>query len=218
MRSALLELLVPSVCPGCDEPRREREPLLCARCARGVATLRELEGIPTAIAYRGTGARLVQRFKYDGRRDALDALLDPLTERLRPLRFHGIVPVPRHRKRIRELGQDPVYDLARALARRTGAPLWGSVLRRNRLTRTQTGLGPAARLANVAGSFSSRPGALRGRVALLLDDVTTTGATLRTAAAELRLGGLARAVLPAALAGTPAAAEPSLAGAPCAAL
>ncbi len=198
----LLELLVPSVCPGCDGARRPGGPLLCPACARGVRPLPRLGDVATAIAYEGTGAVLLRRFKYDGRRDALGVLLEPLVARVAGLRIDLVVPVPRHPRRIRELGRDPVYDLARRLARALGRALDGGSLRRARATRPQTDLAPAERLANVAGSFAARRPALLGRRVLLVDDVTTTGATLAEAARALRAAG-ARQVVQAALAGTP---------------
>jgi predicted amidophosphoribosyltransferase len=56
----------------------------------------------------------------------------------------------------------------------------------------------------VRGSFRARPGALAGRRALLLDDVTTTGATLAEAGRTLRAAARPRSLTPLALAGTPA--------------
>jgi predicted amidophosphoribosyltransferase len=169
--------------------------------------LRELRGVPTAIAYEGTGARLVQRFKFEGRRDALEVLLAGLLERARELtgelRIDGIVPVPRHPRRVRELGADPVHQLGLALAAGLGLPLLARALRRTRWTPPQTDLSPAERCSNVAGSFVARPGSLIGRRALLLDDVTTTGATLAAARRELRHRACARTVAALALAGTP---------------
>jgi predicted amidophosphoribosyltransferase len=200
LRAELLELVAPSVCPGCDLSRAEGSPLLCPACGALLVPLRRLRRVHTALAYEGKGAELVRRFKFEGRRDARIALLGPLVRRVGELRFDGIVPVPRHPRRVRELGADPVYELAR----RTGTPLWSRALRRTRATRPQTGLGPAERRQNVRGSFAARPGSLRGQTALLLDDVTTTGATLSAAAAALRAEGGARRVVRVALAGTTA--------------
>jgi predicted amidophosphoribosyltransferase len=142
--------------------------------------------VHAGVAYEGLGAVLLRRFKFEGRSDALDALLDRLTPALAGEDFDVVVPVPRHPARIRELGREPVRQSARVLARRAGLGLARSVLDRNRAARPQTGLDPGERVANVAGSFRATPGALRGRRVLLLDDVATTGATLRAAAAELR--------------------------------
>ncbi len=200
----LLELLAPSSCPCCDRPRREGQPLLCAWCSRGLRGQSELRGIPTAFAYEETAARLIQRFKFEQRSDALEVLLGPLLARLRDVRAELIVPVPRHPARIREQGCDPAFSLARAVARRSPLVLAGGVLRRTREALPQTGLSRKARLANVRGSFAARRGALRGRRVVLLDDVTTTGATLREAARVLRGAAGAQSLTPVALAGTPA--------------
>lgn len=199
----LLELVVPSVCPACDVPRRAGDALLCASCALGLRALPRLRAVHTAIAYEGTGMELVRRFKFEGRRDALDVLAARLALRVRELRFDSIVPVPRHISRVRSEGSDPVHALARALARASGRPLAGSVLVRARATPPQTGLSVPARRANVAASFRARKGALAGARVLLLDDVATTGATLLEAARSLRASGARRVTL-AALAGTPA--------------
>jgi predicted amidophosphoribosyltransferase len=154
------------------------------------------------VAYEGTGAELIRRLKFEGRRDALPVLTALLSERIQGIAFDGIVPVPRHWRRVRDQGCDPAYDLARALHRVSGRPLWWWMLERTRLTRPQTELPPSARRRNPAGSFMARRGAGRRRTVLLLDDVTTTGATLRAAARELRASGSARKVIRLAVAGT----------------
>jgi ComF family protein len=199
---AWLELLVPSVCPACDRPRREAALLLCSRCRTGLHTLSRLRGVRTAVAYEETAIQLVQRFKFEDRRDALAVLLEALLQRIGGLEFDGIVPIPRHPERIREQGSDPAHLLARAVARRSKRPLWSRVLRRSRPTLPQAELPAARRSGNVAGSFSARESALRNRRVLLLDDVTTTGSTLREAIHALRRAR-PRAIIPVALAGTP---------------
>ena len=165
--------------------------------------LLRLRAVHTAIAYEGAGLELVRRFKFEHRHDARELLVHWLGLRVRPLRFDAIVPLPRHPARVRSEGADPVHALARGLARATGVRLFGRALWRARATPPQTGLTLAARRANVAGSFAARPGALRGRRVLLLDDVATTGATLAEAARALRRAGATRIAL-AAAAGTPA--------------
>jgi predicted amidophosphoribosyltransferase len=200
--AALLELLIPSVCPACDAPRRAGAALLCAQCAAELSPLERLGDAHTALAYRGAALRLLRRFKYEGRRDALAVLLEPCAARLRGLDVEGIVPVPRHPDRVRELRADPVHLLAREVARRLALPLWDGLLHRARATPPQTTLTLEARRASPRGSFAARPGALRGRRVLLLDDVTTSGATLRAASEALLDEGEARVVEPAALAGT----------------
>lgn len=203
MRRALLELLLPSVCPACDAARRPGDPLLCAACRAGLRALERVGSIATAIAYEHSGAELVRRFKFDGRRDALEVLIAPLVRRAAELPEAPIVAVPRHPSRVRETGRDPVWQLARALARVSGRSYLDQALVRTRSAPPQTGSSRAARLRNVAGSFRAASRELRGARVLLLDDVATSGATLDAAAAALRAAG-ARRVVRLALAGTPA--------------
>jgi ComF family protein len=103
-----------------------------------------------------------------------------------------IVPVPLHPSRVRERGFDLVRDWATRLARHHGIPL-ASALARTRATPQQVGQSRRRRAANVAGAFA--PGldwsVVRGRRLILVDDVLTTGATAREAAAVLRSGGAA---------------------------
>ena len=204
MRRALVELLTPSVCPCCDRARREREPLLCGPCALGLRPLDRLGAVTTALAYDGTAARLIQRFKFELRSDALEVLVEPLAQRVSALDVDVVVPVPRHPDRIREQGCDPAWQLARALCRRTGLALETRALERTRAVPPQAELSRQRRLANVRGSFRALPGVLLRRRALLLDDVTTTGATLAEAARTLRAAARPRSLAPVALAGTPA--------------
>ena len=166
--------------------------------------LETLRAVHTAIAYEGAGLELVRRFKFDGRRDARELLVAWLVARVRALAFDVIVPLPRHVARVRSEGCDPVFELARELARSTGATLLARALRRARRTPPQTGLTISARRANVAGSFAAEPGVLAGRRVLLLDDVATTGATLAEAARALRRASGAKRITLAAVAGTPA--------------
>lgn len=203
---ALLELLAPSVCPACDCARREGEPLLCAECARELGCAgTAVPGVPGARSlwrYEGSARRLIQRFKFEARSDALAVLVPALAEELRAWAFDGIVPIPRHPRRVRQQQGDPVWELARALARHTATPLEAAVLRRVRSGPAQVELPRAQRLRAPRGAFRARPDALRGRRVLLLDDVATTGATLREARRALA-AARPRYVLCAAVASTP---------------
>jgi ComF family protein len=111
-----------------------------------------------------------------------------------PLDAELVVPVPLHPARLRQRGFNPAALLARALARARGVPLAPRALERVRDTPSQTGLHRRARARNVAGAFRVRPGARIPARVWLVDDVVTTGATLREAARALRRAGARRVI------------------------
>jgi ComF family protein len=114
----------------------------------------------------------------------------------------AVAPMPLHWWRAWRRGYNQAELLARAVADAVELPLVGG-LRRSRRTRPQTGLDRSARQRNLDGAFRWRgkPANARGHW-LLIDDVFTTGATLESAARELRAAGASR-ITAMAFAGTP---------------
>lgn len=98
-----------------------------------------------------------------------------------------VVPVPLHPSRRRERGFNQAVDLAGHL----GVPVV-TVLRRIRATSTQTGLPAAQRHRNVRDAFAlaSAGNTLAGATVVLVDDVSTTGATLEACARVLKQAGV----------------------------
>ena len=193
--------LTPPVCDRCGDPlptwRAISVPLArCPRCRRGT---RRVDRARAVGAYDGALRAIVHALKYEGRR----SLAQPLAELMR---FRGAdmltgadwaVPVPLHPSRRRERG----FNQAADLARHVGVPV-RQALRRTRATRMQTGLPAAQRHRNVRGAFElassgrerqerreGRQG-LEGSVVVLIDDVSTTGATLDACARVLKEGGV----------------------------
>lgn len=104
-----------------------------------------------------------------------------------------LVPVPLHPARQRERRYNQSAELARALGRSTGLQVDSELVRRTRKTRQQVGLSGDGRLRNVAGAFAAHPDILlraRGKRVVLVDDVYTTGATVKAVTRTLLKAGV----------------------------
>ncbi len=99
------------------------------------------------------------------------------------------LPVPLSASRLRERGYNQVGLVARPLALLLGWRYLPQALTRIRETRSQVGLTPTERRANVRDAFRARTSLVQGRRVVLVDDVATTGATLDAAAQALRRAG-----------------------------
>lgn len=103
----------------------------------------------------------------------------------------AIIPVPLHPKRKRERGFNQAEVIARELGRAKGLPVLPRALRRVRNIPAQTSLEADARKRNVSGAFAvRRPAALKGLAVLLVDDVYTTGSTVKECCRTLRRAGV----------------------------
>ena len=198
-------LLAPPLCWSCGA-HAPRARALCTACRRGLVFLPRdpvvLSGVRVwaPVAYEGPGRDLVRGLKFRGalalaREMSAVAVASAPDDLLRG----ALVPVPLHPVRLRKRGFNQAAVLAEAIARRT-ALARADCLRRRGPGPPQVGRGRGARLAGPAGSVEPR-GAVPP-VALLVDDVVTTGATLAACAAALREAG-AREVSAIAFARTP---------------
>lgn len=140
-------------------------------------------------AYDGSLRAILHALKYEGRRSLAGPLGALMRERGGEMldRAVCVIPVLLHPSRRRERGFNQAADLAVHL----GLPVVHA-LRRTRRTRSQTELPGAQRHRNVRDAFAatSAVGALGDAVVVLVDDVSTTGATLEACARVLRAAGV----------------------------
>ena len=183
--------IAPPVCETCGDalpswrlpPPEERR---CTRCRR----VRTVITRTTALGpYEGSLRAIVHALKYDGRRSVARRLGTLMRVRGAHLLLgaDAVVPVPLHRMRRLSRGFNQASDLARHL----GVPV-AHALRRTRYTGSQADLPASRRHANVRGAFRLARGAratIGGRCLVLVDDVSTTGATLEACARTLLDGG-----------------------------
>lgn len=160
--------------------------------------------ITTLMDYRDAAVQdLIRSLKYDGSAYAASLagglLADYLREEIASAKTFStkkifLVPVPLHRSRVRERGYNQIELVLKALPQEfrdgTLAALAPELLIRSRETRPQTRLPRTERLSNVAGAFDASNAMLVHKAhVFLIDDVTTTGATLVNAATPLKRAG-----------------------------
>ena len=149
--------------------------------------------VRSAVWLTGSARAIVHHLKYGGWWRAASAMARVM-RRLTPLGPDvTLIPIPLGAARRRARGYNQCDFLAKDLAREVGATVRTDVLVRTRDTKTQTGLTPEARRANLRRAFRSprvRAG-LSGQRVVLVDDVFTTGATMVAGAEALLDAGAA---------------------------
>jgi ComF family protein len=188
---AVRDVVLAPRCAGCGEPAS----WFCVSCRDQCEPIAH-DG---RLAIRAAGGHVgplrsaVRRLKY-GAEPALAQDLGALValelarDLARGVTVDAVVPVPLHPSRAATRGYDQASLLAHAVAAHTGLPL-RPALHRIRGGRPQVELDRVARAANIRGAFVAEAGSLRGVRVALVDDVSTTGATLMDAAAAARAAG-----------------------------
>ena len=105
-----------------------------------------------------------------------------------------LVPVPLHKRKLRERGFNQSFLIARGVSEVTGIPVRADLVHRCRWTETQTALSKEERKQNVEDAFKCRRSDIRGLCVIVVDDVITTGATIGAVAVALKSSG-ARSVV-----------------------
>lgn len=175
-------------CEGCAEPLvGAGAGVRCGQCRQAPLPL---DAVRAALVYAPPVDRLLPRYKFHRDLAAGRVLAELMAARLSSLpRPALLVPVPLHPSRLRARGYDQAAQLAGLVGRRLAIPR-RSVLQRVFATAPQSRLDAFTRQANLHCAFACRY-PLPPHV-VLVDDVMTTGATLRAAAEALRRGGAQR--------------------------
>jgi predicted amidophosphoribosyltransferase len=216
LTSRLVSLVVPSSCVACGGVVAHPADALCPACRAGLPWLRGPlcprcalpahggAGCPAAggpldtawapLAHEGAARAIVHGLKFRGALRLVDVMAAQVAANAPSGLLDGaaLVPVPAHPARQRVRGFDHAARLAAAVGGRTGRPVV-ACLRRSGTVRRQVGATRAARVTG--GRVEVRLcGLPPPAVVALVDDVHTTGATLRACAVALRAGGARRVV------------------------
>ena len=211
----LLDVVYPPVCGICGRPADSVERLICDKCwdaVRGLEapycsqcrqflleSLRCPECRPAPLVvfslgyFDGPLKTIIHDLKFHGLKPLGAGLGRKLAEMLaaradKPA-IDAIIPVPLHISRLYARGFNQAEEIAREIGRGLDLAVRADLLYAARKTKQQAKLPAAKREINVRGAFAVTDGAgeiLSGATILLVDDVTTTGATLREAARVLR--------------------------------
>jgi ComF family protein len=195
LRQQFLNLFLKSNCPLCA---RTADDILCRYCQRqlqdsqlGTPDRYWHEEFPLFAwgKYEGAVKRSIGKLKYDGHREIADLYGEWLAHSWQQAKSTAtipkliVVPIPLHAEKIASRGFNQAELIAQSFCHTTGYKLDLS-LQRTRSTVAQFGLSKSARQENVAGAFAIDPRSKLqpGATVLLIDDIYTTGATVRSAA------------------------------------
>lgn len=198
----LVSLIFPRHCPGCGNSLVRREGEICLNCITEIpqtgfhpdwqnnelyfrlAGKVELEGAIAMYYFdkHGKMKRIIQALKYKNR-PRLGKYLGAewgadLINKGEAPEIDLLIPVPLHKKRLRERGYNQAERIAVGLGETLGIPVDTKSLIRAQATQTQTRMGREERWQNVKDVFEVKK-PLKGKIGLV-DDVVTTGATLES--------------------------------------
>jgi len=186
------------LCPACAADLPQLPATLCPQCGdqttlgeRCGACLKDPPAFARTLAlfrYEFPVDRLIQALKF-GHQLPLAAWFGARLSQILVAADHDLVlPLPLHPSRLRTRGFNQSLEIARPVARALGVAIDPTLLSRTRATPPQAELPLKERGRNVRGAFACASD-LAGKRVLLVDDVMTTGATLREAARILKIHG-----------------------------
>jgi competence protein ComFC len=181
--------VLPPFCDCCG--KSNSHPGLCAACQ---AELPPYAAVRSVAVFDGALREALHRLKYAGDIPLAEALACHLIElyRRQPWEVDLVVPVPSGVTHRAQRGYNQAALLAWPLALACNLSYRPNALNKARETRSQVGLNFAERHENIAGAFQADPRIVTGKSVMIVDDITTSGATLHNCAASLLSSGCER--------------------------
>ena len=191
--SELSQIVFPTRCYGCNALGVS----ICTSCRREwiphyYRTHIDALNVHSAMLYTPTASKIILAAKENGLQGADDLLITAIIHVLNNARldrgYFTLVPIPSNKQSQRRRGRRFIVDLTQTISQTTGIGI-SDCLQVSRQVSDQSGLTKAERILNMQGAFSLKPGVILRGDAILIDDVVTTGATLREAARALNSQG-----------------------------
>jgi len=218
MINQILSLLFPESCPLCKKPSTDHHiaPIcpdcwqmihpyrgpLCQRCGKPLVSpvssicggcLKDEPPFKLARSfglYEGVLKKAINLLKYQGIKRLSKPLSELILQTIEIPAVDAVVPVPLHERRLKEREFNQSALIARHIAKRLGIPLLPDCLIKTRDTMPQVGLSMKERAKNIKKAFEIKDrDLLNGKDIMLVDDVFTTGATVRECSKVLKKGG-----------------------------
>ncbi len=140
----------------------------------------------------------IHAFKFQKRKDVGRYLVSLIREKVAALseKVDAIIPVPITEKRLRERGFNQSFIIGEEISGITGCPVLHATLLKTRETKDQYSLSKDERRTNIKGVFAVKDKiSIQGKRLLLVDDLFTTGYTVREASRVLLKAGAAEVIV-----------------------
>lgn len=199
---SILNTLFPISCLGCNQP----DTWLCNNCLEKIKLndnpelprhkdINHLDKLISACHYKNSLLqKIIPTFKYKYATELAKPLAKILIKTLEQFELPKntlLIPVPLHRKRFNERGFNQAELIAKHLAKHFNLEVNANIIKRTKNTGHQARLSRKQRLKNLNQAFTcANPNKIKNKNIILVDDVSTTGATLNKIAGVLKRAGV----------------------------
>jgi len=172
-------------CPGCGFPIEKR--IICSLCEDWPNRVH----VRAFAHYRKPLSSAILKLKYRSDQMLANEMAAWLIDVYQRTGWKAdcVVPVPLADVRLRQRGYNQITLIATSFAKELKLPFFNSALKRVRETQSQVGLNRQARHQNVEGAFSADIRTFQDQSVVLVDDLLTSGATMKNCAIALLNAG-----------------------------